>query len=51
MRFYTTQQKLYGGIALHARTLDIGILSQAGAVLVHQHGTATAETCLTVIAP
>ena len=31
MRFYTTPHPFYGGIDLHARTMDVCILNQAGA--------------------
>jgi hypothetical protein len=51
LRFSTNQPKLSCGIVLHARTLDGCILRQAGEGMVHQHGTATPETCLTVLAP
>jgi len=39
------------GIDLHARTMDICILSQEGEGMVHQNFTANAETFLKVIAP
>ena len=42
---------MYGGIDLHARTMDGCILSQAGESMVHPHCTANPETFLTVIAP
>jgi transposase len=51
MRFSTKQHKMYCGIDLHARTLDVCILSQAGEVRVHQHCTANPATFLKVIAP
>jgi transposase len=51
MRFYTKQHKMYCGIDLHARTMDICLLSQEGEVMVHQNFTANAETFLKVIAP
>src|SRR5215475_4401638 len=51
MRFYTKQHKMYCGIDLHARTMSVGILSQAGEGMVHQNLTANPETFLQVIAP
>ena len=42
---------MYGGIDLHARTMDGCILSQAGESMVHPHCTANPETFLKVIAP
>ena len=51
MRFYTKQHKAYCGIALHARTMYVCILNQAGEVLVHQNFKASPETFLKVIAP
>jgi transposase len=51
MRFYTQQHKAYGGIDLHARTMSVGVLNQAGEILVHQHVKASPETFLQVITP
>jgi len=51
MRFYTKQHKAYGGIDLHARTMSVGVLNQAGEILVHQHVKASPETFLQVITP
>ena len=34
MRLYTQQHPFYCGIAVHARTMDVCILPQAGAILV-----------------
>src|SRR5882672_8376926 len=51
MRFYTTQHPFYCGIDLHARTMYVCILDQAGATLVHRNMTATPEALLTAIAP
>ena len=36
MRFYTKQHRHYCGIDLHARTMYVCILDQAGEVLVHR---------------
>ncbi len=51
MRFYTKQHKTYCGIDLHARTMSICILNGNGAIMVHQHCTASPETLLKVLAP
>ena len=51
MRFYTTQHPFYGGIDLHARTMYVGILNQAGATWLHRNMTATPEALLKAIAP
>jgi transposase len=51
MRFYTKQHKASCGIGLHARTMYVCILKQAGEILVHQNFKASPETFLKVIAP
>jgi hypothetical protein len=51
MRFYTQQHKCYGGIDLHARTMYLGVLHQAGEILLHRHMTAVPEPFLKAIAP
>ena len=51
MRFYTTQHPFYCGIDLHARTMYVCILDQAGETLVHRNMTATPEALLKTIAP
>src|SRR5713101_4490600 len=51
MNFYTQQHKHYCGIDLHARTMYVCILDQAGTVLVHKNVAATPENFLRVIAP
>jgi transposase len=51
MRFYTTQHPFYCGIDLHARTMYVCILDQAGETLLHRHMTATPEALLKAIAP
>ena len=51
MRFYTTQHPFYCGIDLHARTMDVCILDQAGETLLHRNMTATPEALLKAIAP
>ena len=51
MRFYTKQHQLYCGIDLHARTMYLCILNQAGEMLVHRNMPAAPEPFLTTIAP
>jgi transposase len=51
MRFYTTPHPFYGGIDLHARTMDVCILNQAGEPLLHRNMTATPEALLKASAP
>jgi transposase len=51
MRFYTQQHPFYYGIDLHARTMYVCILDQAGETLLHRHMTATPEALLKAIAP
>jgi transposase len=51
MRFYTHQHKHYCGMDLHARTMYVCILDQAGTILVHKHMPATPEAFLRVVTP
>ena len=51
MRFYTPQHPFYCGIDLHARTMYVCILNQAGETLLHRNMTATPEALLKAIAP
>ena len=51
MRFYTKQHRFYCGIDLHARTMYLCILNQAGETLVHRHMPAAPEPFLKTIAP
>jgi transposase len=51
MRFYTTQHPFYCGIDLHARTMYLCILDQAGETRLHRNMTATPEALLKAIAP
>ncbi len=51
MRFYTQQHKQYCGIDLHARSMYVCILDQAGMKLVHKNLPTTPEAFLRVIAP
>ena len=51
MRFYTPPHPFYCGIDLHARTLSLGILHQAGASLVHRNMPAGPEPLRKAVAP
>lgn len=51
MRFYTQQHRYYCGVDLHARSLYVCILDQAGAVQVHQSLGASPEAFLHLVAP
>ena len=51
MRFYTKQHKVYCGIDLHARSMDVCILSQEGEVLLHRNLKTSPEMFLKAIAP
>src|SRR5260370_13996613 len=51
MRFYTQQHPFYCGIDLHARTMYLCILDQAGETLLHRNMPATPEPLLKAITP
>ncbi|MDP3936783.1 MAG: IS110 family transposase [Deltaproteobacteria bacterium] len=51
MRFYTKQHRYYCGIDLHARTMYLCILDQAGEVLLHRNVKSTPEAFLQAVAP
>ena len=51
MRFYPKQHPFYWGIARHARPMDVCLLDQAGATLLHRHMPATPEALRTASAP
>ena len=51
MRFYTKQHQFYCGIDLHARTMYLCILNQAGEMLVHRNMPAGPEPFLKAVAP
>jgi transposase len=51
MRFYTKQHQFYCGIDLHARTIYVCVLNQAGEVLLHRNLKAAPEPFLKAIAP
>src|SRR2546428_12575777 len=51
MRFYTQQHPFYCGIDLHARTMYLCILDQAGETLLHHNMPATPEALLKAITP
>jgi hypothetical protein len=49
MKFYTRQHKHYCGIDLHARSMYVYVLDQAGVVLVHKNIAAAPEPLLGLI--
>lgn len=51
MRFYTRQHRHYLGVDLHARSLYLCILNQAGEILFHRNVAARPEAFLKAIAP
>ncbi len=51
MRFYTKQHKFYCGIDLHARTMYLCILNQAGKIVIHRDIKTNPEIFLKTIAP
>src|SRR5712692_4053716 len=51
MRCSTTPHPFYCGIDLHARTMDVCLLDQAGETRLHRHMTAPPEALLKAIAP
>ncbi len=51
MRFYTQQHPHYCGIDLHARTMYLCILNQAGAIVLHRNMSADPDSFLQAIAP
>ena len=51
MQFYTKQHQTYCGIDLHARTMYVCILNQAGDILVHQNRKSSPDALLRTIAP
>jgi hypothetical protein len=50
-RLYTKHNPFYCGLDLHARTMDVCLLDQAGETLLHRHRTATPEALRKAIAP
>jgi hypothetical protein len=51
MRFYTKQHQHYCGIDLHARTMYVCIMDQAGKILVHRDLKTSPDLFLNVIKP
>ena len=51
MNFYTKEHRYYCGIDLHARSMYVCILNQAGEVMVHQNLPAEPDAFLKMIAP
>src|SRR6516164_7903305 len=51
MRFYNQQHEFYAGIDLHARTLYLCVLDQAGTILRHVNLTADPRAFMEAVAP
>jgi transposase len=51
MRFYTKPHKFYGGLDVHARTMYLCVLTQAGEILLHRNLNAGPEPFLKAMAP
>ncbi len=51
MRFYTQHHQFYCGIDLHARSMYVCIMNQAGEILVHRNMATTADKLVKVIEP
>ena len=51
MQFYTKQHQTYCGSDLHARTMYVCILNQAGDILVPQNMQSSPDALLRTIAP
>src|SRR2546429_330070 len=51
MRFYTKQHPHYCGIDLHARTMYLCILNQAGTIVLHRNMSSDRDSFLKAIAP
>ena len=51
MRFYTQQHRYSCGIDLHARSMYLCILNQAGKVLLHRNMRANPDAFLKAVAP
>src|SRR2546426_8217820 len=51
MKFYTQQHPHYCGIDLHARTMYLCILNQAGAIVLHRNMKADPDSFLKAITP
>ena len=51
MRFYQQQHPFYCGVDLHARTMHICIIDQAGTVLVHRNLPARRDDFLNALTP
>jgi len=51
MRFYTTQPPFSCGIDLHARRMDVCLVSHDGAIVLHRNMKAAPAPLLKAIAP
>src|SRR3977135_1694115 len=51
MRFYTGQHRFYCGVDLHARSMYVCVVDQAGAIVFHEDLVAEPAAFLEAIAP
>ena len=51
MRFYKQQHQFYCGIDLHAKTMHVCLVDQAGEILVHQNLKTQPDRFLSAISP
>jgi hypothetical protein len=51
MRFYNQPHRFYAGIDLHARTLQLCVLDQAGSVVADKKPPATSTECYKPLPP
>jgi Transposase len=51
MRFYTKSHQFYGGIDLHARSMDVCLVNQEGKSMRHRHMNTRPEAFRNAIAP
>ena len=51
MRFYTHPHPFYCGINLHARSMDVCILSHDGEIVLHRNMQAAPDPFLRAVAP
>ena len=51
MRFYTQQHAHYCGIDLHARSMYLCVLNQAGGIVLHRNMKADSDSLLKAIHP
>ena len=51
MRLYTNQHRYYCGIDLHARTMYVCVLDQAGTAIIHRNLATTREAFEGAVGP